>query len=211
MEKPLIANELSSLPLDYIISAPMLATINAQGSAARATYDFIREIGFVKTDNFSESSEMNMVNFSFNTLDKLGESKNQLSVPLLSLVKVPFLRIAELDIDFEFNIKETKIDKSKIKTKTEVDLETKGFLWIPKIEMNGTVITSNETESSVKKHAVLKIHVKSVQDKMPEGLEKILDIFGSIVDKQARNLVTPDNIKDTPSKYTTDKEVSTKL
>ena len=83
---PNIASELRSLPLEYIIAAPMMGAIKAQSMAANHTMEFVEKVGFKKSGN---RTEVNMIDFvygtgrsmnmkkssSFNILRKAGETK----------------------------------------------------------------------------------------------------------------------------------------
>ncbi len=105
-----IVNSLTALPFDQIVGAPLLAAIEAQGQAALATVDFINTVGFDPASGSStppEPANARVISFKYKrTNPATPETPEEvtLEVPLLTIVPIPHLRIADMTIDFELKV-----------------------------------------------------------------------------------------------------------
>ncbi len=115
-----------------------------------------------------------------------------LQVPLLTIVPIPFIRVATTDI--ELNVKINSIantsDSSDTTSTAGMTAKAKYKGWFAKasININASVSHQKKTSSSeeVKKEYSLNIKIHAVQDEMPAGMSRILDILEeSIVPKVA--------------------------
>lgn len=72
------------------VSGPMNAVIIAQAQAAMATVNFIKTIGF------DDNNQSVNVQFSYSAINATtGQlTENTLSVPLLSIVPIPYIRVS---------------------------------------------------------------------------------------------------------------------
>ena len=113
-----------------------------------------------------------------------------LQVPLLTIVPIPFIRVASTDI--ELNVKINSIFNSSDTSDTNVDssvtasASTKAFFFKGSINMNASVAHQQKksTTEEVKKEYSLNIKIHAVQDDLPAGMSRILDILEeSIVPK----------------------------
>src|SRR5690349_6694102 len=93
------AAEFQSLPLEFIISAPLSGAVKAQAVAADSARRFIEQ--------FKDAS----VKFTAATVKNGTTKKIDVEVPLLSMVPVPHLRIDSLTIDFKYEISQIVADK----------------------------------------------------------------------------------------------------
>src|ERR671919_2536179 len=105
-------DELRQIPFDYLIGAPLKAAIEAQGLAAKTTIDFIEKVGFIPEDPDQdpffldeeedvEGGRVRNVTFSYSKTDENNVATNvTLTVPILSIVPIPYIRIDEITIDF---------------------------------------------------------------------------------------------------------------
>lgn len=95
---------LTPLHLNELLGAPMTAIVEAEAQAARATADFIKEVGFTGTGDASnrDFGDVRMVTFSFLRRNTDGsESKASLEIPLLTLIPIPAIQVSEATIDFD--------------------------------------------------------------------------------------------------------------
>ncbi|MBE7176796.1 MAG: DUF2589 domain-containing protein [Mucilaginibacter polytrichastri] len=192
---------LTQLPFGNIIGAPMKAAIEAQALAARSTLEFIQAVGFKKqnTDdqlfpNVPASNEIadaafdevRSVTFTYKQQNVNGADQTMtLTVPILTIVPIPFLRIEEMTIDF--TAKMTEEFKNSNKTTSEFNLQTSASVgykafWSPvSANFNVSVSTKRNTEtqsdSRFASEATMSVHVRAVQDDMPAGLAKVLTIL----------------------------------
>ena len=115
-----------------------------------------------------------------------------LQVPLLTIVPIPFIRVATTDIDL--NVKINSIYNTDTSSETNSNVSTNasasyGFLFAKgKININATVAHQKKTseKEEVKKEYSLNIKIHAVQDEIPVGMSRMLDILEeSIVPKTA--------------------------
>jgi Protein of unknown function (DUF2589) len=188
--------ELRQIPFAHLIGAPMKAAIEAQALAAQSTIEFIQKVGFktpsggfeptdmlfTDTSNDADAGELRNVSFTYSKKDETDVVKEfKLTVPLLAITPIPYLRIDEMTIDFSAKL----TDAIERKTESAFSLSTSvsgkySAFWSPiKLEFrtSATFATKTATAASEHREYRLDIHVRAVQDEMPPGLAKVLDIL----------------------------------
>src|SRR6185295_18746741 len=110
------AAEFQSLPLEFIISAPLSGAIKAQAIAADTARKFI--------EAFKDTN----VEFTAATVKNGVDKKVKVQVPLLSMVPVPHLRIDSLTVDFKYEIAQIVADKKSLETGFDMDVGSAGIL-----------------------------------------------------------------------------------
>ena len=161
-----IANQFTGLPIENLISAPLLAAAEGQKSLASTTAAFITEVGM--------DDKGNTKSVTFNYDD--GTEKVVLDVPLLSIINVPSLCVDSIDVEFNM----------EVQTQSSTDVSTKvnascGFAcW--KASFEGKVSHHSESNRSSDTSAKYSISVKGKQEK-PEGLMKVLDMLNGSIGK----------------------------
>lgn len=115
-----------------------------------------------------------------------------LQVPLLTIVPIPFIRVATTDI--ELNVKINSISNTASSSDTNANVNSSASAsfgaWFARgsVSINASVSHQKKTSSSeeVKKEYSLNIKIHAVQDEVPVGMGRILDILEeSIVPKTA--------------------------
>lgn len=195
---------LRSIPFGRIIGGPMIAAIHSQALAAKSTVNFIKEVGFkASPDNFAgdgdeEIGDVRNVTFRYSRKtaggntgpdNEPGEETVALTVPILTIVPIPFIRIEEMTIRFTANITEQQEFKSgsassgSVGTDTTMNFKAGGFFSPVKFNLNAKVSTRNNWSShqsnkvNTATQYTMDVQVKAVQDEMPAGLARILDIM----------------------------------
>ncbi|TDQ17515.1 uncharacterized protein DUF2589 [Algoriphagus boseongensis] len=82
----------------------MAAVIQAEAIAARATADFIKEVGFTKETDAADPDfgSIKNISFTYNRVNADGTSQMaSITVPLLTIVPIPTLRVAEAEIELD--------------------------------------------------------------------------------------------------------------
>lgn len=108
-----------------------------------------------------------------------------LTVPLLAVVPIPYIRIDEMTIDFKAKL--TDSIKRSTDQSLQVNVNTGGSyssFWSPvklDFRVNATAKTASSQTSSQTREYTMDIHVRAVQDQMPAGLSKMLDILESAI------------------------------
>ena len=176
-----------ALPMEQIIGGPLQAIVRAQSLAASETAAFIQQVGLMPQDpNNPGATVARTVDFSFKRLKPPVDDKSQatqeivsLTVPLLTIVPVPFIRIQEATIEFECKVSSSTLDTSS--HKLGVEAAASGGFWGVKFSVKATYSFESTHSDKVDKTASLKVTVKAVQDEMPGGLKKMLDIMQTAV------------------------------
>jgi hypothetical protein len=185
--------ELSQIPFGTLIGQPLKAAIEAQALAAKTTVDFIEKVGFVPKDpnqdmmfidetQDADAGDVRNVTFSYKKADANGDQKDvQLSVPILSIVPIPFIRIEEMTIDFTAKLNDTIENTTKTGFKLDSSVSGAFKSWWSPVSMEFRTSMSFESQQASKSKFVreytMQIHVKASQDDMPAGLAKILEIL----------------------------------
>ena len=209
---PSPGQELSSIDFESMIGGPLVAVINAQAQAAMSTVNFIKEVGFKKTSTEEEAGgdtsteEPIYVTFKYPKEIKPYEPAvdanpsaippvlakdavaavyeiQELKVPILTILPIPFIRIEETTIDFNAKINSVEYRKTDTSLKVDASLEAKaGWLWgSAKLKVSTSYQRTTSEGNSVNRTYSLAIHVKAVQDEMPAGMEKMLSILESVI------------------------------
>ncbi|WP_075351864.1 DUF2589 domain-containing protein [Algoriphagus marinus] len=194
---------LRSLPFGRIIGGPMIAAIHAQALAAKSTVNFIKEVGFKSAPEDQDGNQdenmgdVRNVTFKYKRKtaggsgvgNEAGEEEVSLTVPILTIVPIPYIRIDEMTIRFTANITEQQEYKSasassgSVATDTTMNFKAGGFLSPVKFNLNAKVSTRNNWSSSSSNKVntstqyTMDVQVRAVQDEMPAGLAKVLDIM----------------------------------
>lgn len=202
-----IGAELQSLPLEYMLSAPLQGAIKSQALAAQTTVDFIEKVGL--EEDVSGNLTVRKVEFEYskqvtNPADPAATptlETNKLTVPMLAIVPIPFIRIQDLTVDFEFRVRETITTTAKTEVtsggggSTTVDTTTKlgggflSFLGGPSATIKANVSSHFNVSASYKssstqtqdRSARISMNMKAVQDTMPEGLSRVLTILNDSI------------------------------
>lgn len=205
-----IPAELRALPLEHVIGSPLVAAIKAQALAANTTVDFIKEVGLKpraletgeNEDELDEVSgesgkpgfEARYVDFKFDRVleeevvipgtpptktTKYSVVPSKLTVPLLSMVPIPYIRINDMTIDFEFQIKDVETRESK--TEKKVSMKSKVGNWFFKVNVKGSYCNRTANKRETDRRTTLRITVNAVQDQVPEGLGRILDMLNESI------------------------------
>ncbi len=177
---------LNGLPFENIIGGPLNACVLAQKEAALTTIDFIQSVGLtVDKDGRTEAI------YVYFTFVQNGRKVN-ISVPLLTIVPIPYIAINTIDINFKASIKGTEATTDTISneasyTGTQKTNKRLGLILNrKKSTMTSTISTKRDSkstaESSYSIEATVDVAVHASQDSMPAGMAKILEMLGSAID-----------------------------
>lgn len=185
--------ELRQIPFGYLIGEPMKAAIEAQGLAAKTTVEFIEKVGFVPKDaaqdmlfidetKDADAGTVRNVTFKYKKVDENGADQEvSLTVPVLSIVPIPYLRIDELTIDFTAKLEDQIVNTTKTGFKLDSSVGGKYKAWWSPISLefrtSMSYQDSRESQSRYNREYQMKIHVRAVQDDLPAGLDRILNLL----------------------------------
>jgi len=110
----------------------------------------------------------------------------ELTVPILTMLPIPFVRIDIATIDFNAKINSVEYRKTDTNLKIDAAVEaTAGFLFgSVKLKVSTAFQRTTSQGNTVDRTYSLTVHIKAVQDELPGGMEKILSILeGAIASK----------------------------
>jgi hypothetical protein len=174
-----VSGILSSLPLDTLIGAPLMAASTAQVQLSNATCDFVKQMGF------DENGNVKMISMGLTEIDASGVKQDlSMNVPLITMLNVPSLAIQTVSVDFTIEVdamSEQKTNSSNEKTSAfgvSVSAGYKG--WGVNVKATTNYNTTARLSSSSANNDKLNTKAKYVvhleaQDKQPVGLSKLLD------------------------------------
>lgn len=195
--------ELQQIPFSHLIGAPLKAAVEAQALAAQSTIEFIHKVGFKhdeigadnddlvfnNVDQDAGAGELRSVSFTYKKKDENEELKTfSLTVPFLAITPIPYIRIEEMTIDF--NAKLTDSVARQTDSSFTLDTQIKGSysaFWSP-VKVEARVSATYNQKSSTTEHQQreysMQIHVRAVQDEMPAGLSRMLDMLEQAIQEQ---------------------------
>jgi hypothetical protein len=101
------------------------------------------------------------------------------SVPILTMLPIPFIKVDILTIDFNAKITSIETQSQSSDLSVGVNLEVKQRWPGGSAKLNASVAYKKSTSSgsSVERTYSMAIHVQASQDEMPAGMEKLLGIL----------------------------------
>ena len=181
----------ASVPRSFgeILGGLMGAVIDAQAQAARATIDFIEDVGTIEGSIDADViHELRNISFNYMKKDENGETaKYTLELPLLSLVEISAINIKTAKFSFYYDV--TDIEDREIEEKaTNVSPTSSGdgvelkaarkWLEVKKpVNVVGRVNKETNTTSHIEKNAGIKVDVEFEKSSLPVGLDRVLDML----------------------------------
>jgi len=169
------AAEFQSLPLEFIISAPLMGVIKAQAVAAQATLEFIEKFKDQTVDFENKTS----------TTAADGTTTQQtvtVKAPLLTMTPVPHIRIDSFTTHFKYEISQVVNEKSSLEMGASLDIAATGVLSkFVNASIKGNVTSQSSTESTMNRSGVLEITLHASEAPIPEGLARILNLLAKTI------------------------------
>ncbi|WP_310463652.1 DUF2589 domain-containing protein [Sphaerotilus sp.] len=175
-----LTSELNNIDFRKMIGGPLQAAVDAQVASSLATVNFINNVGFETAEDGKKT--LVMVDFSHTRkdVDAEGNEVNKevaIRVPLLAMLPIPSLRIEHVIIDFK--VKLNSVESSKVSDKLGVSVSAGGGFGPVNFKVSASYERQTSTGVEVKKEYALTVNVKAVQDEIPAGLEKILNMLAA--------------------------------
>ena len=118
----------------------------------------------------------------------------QLSVPILTMLPIPFIRIEETTIDFNAKINSIESRETERDFQIGVSLEAKAWWgWgSAKLKVSSSYQSKTRTGSETKRTYSMAVHIRAVQDEMPAGMERLLGILENAIASQPTSAPAPE-------------------
>ncbi len=179
-------NALQSLPFGTLIGGPLSACVEAQKQAALTSWEFIRDVGLTDTEDGGKKAIY--VNFEYR---KDGHSVT-LSLPLLTIVPIPYMAIREIDIAFKARISAASATSQTDKKSTAMEMGMKSNTSVnigivkSSLELSTSISSKKDStatrESKYSVEYTMDVNVKAGQDDMPAGMAKVLEMLNTSID-----------------------------
>ena len=179
---------LQNIPFASLIGGPLTAAVQAQAQAAQTTVEFIQKVGFTPEDPSKPDGPMKVkeVTFKYSKLNDADETKQfALTVPILAIVPIPYLRIETLDIDFSAKLNDMVQSESSSSFSGTASLDVS---WkVVKFRASASYKNDKSTKSSSTQDYSMSVKVHATQSEVPGGMQKILDILESVIKEEPSN------------------------
>ncbi|MCS3552656.1 MULTISPECIES: DUF2589 domain-containing protein [unclassified Sphingobacterium] len=170
----LIAQNTGAHKLMEIFKAPMQAVIDADIDLSKKISDFIINYGFESDEqDISSIRKLKMVNFSYN----LNGSTVEFSMPVLSLIQLPLLRIKS--VIFDMNVKLFTVENIQPK-------QIPSLLNIKQTQDNTPAnkiiayLAPNSNDSYEKIKSNMNVKLNMVDGDMPAGIIQLLGLLNEL-------------------------------
>lgn len=123
--------------------------------------------------------------------------KMRIDVPILTMMPIPFIKIDNTDIEFNVKINSISTTNSSDVTNSSIKSDSnfgyKGWGFSASTTLNASVSNQKSTSNNetVKKDYSLNIKVHAVQDDIPAGMSRILDILEETISTKAISSPAP--------------------
>ena len=167
------------MSLQQLISAPLVATIDADAMSAERYMKHFMSLAFESYNPVDGSTgALRLISFNFTDSDASGGAEKKVSVPLVSLVTLPLLQIKQADFDVDINI----IDAVAAAPNEHFSLN-RGEVESPRgkerdegLNFRASLAPQSGRGASSSLQANMKIHVSMQQADMPSGLSQFLQL-----------------------------------
>ena len=177
-----MSDQFQGLPMDSLIGGPLTAACDAQVMLAKATSDFITDVGF------DEEKKVRMVDFSFSRPEQIEKSDGsvdivktdyEVSVPFISIVPVPTLQVDNVDVSFNMEVKSSFSESKKSDRQAAFSAEGSGGIgpFRVKVKVSGSISSSTASQRKSDNSAKYAVQVTAKQTGTPEGLSRVMDIL----------------------------------
>lgn len=107
----------------------------------------------------------------------------KIEVPILTMLPIPFIRIAETTVDF--NAKINSIESRNVETefgiKGDLTVKQRWPSGSAKLNVSASYKRKSQQGFNIEKTYSMAVHVRAVQDEMPAGMEKLLGILENAI------------------------------
>jgi hypothetical protein len=164
-----------ALSLAETLGTLLAAIVDAQAQSARATVDFVREVGFQENTQGEATETLRTVSFRYRKLDENGErAEFVVELPLLGMVDIPSIAIKKATVAFDYEITSAQSSTPTGGSSTG-PLKPGLFERLPRpAVLKGRVADQRSTQQT---RNTLKVSVELEKAELPPSLDRVLDIL----------------------------------
>jgi hypothetical protein len=160
-----------ALELSQVLGSLLGSVVEAQAESARATVEFVENVGFEAMAGGGE--KMRTVKVRYSKRDEAGDPADfEVEVPLLTLVNVPALAVKDAKLSFSYDVvtaesEEETSSGGTVPGKKVARAKLKGY-----VRAKPTATTAPTTRRTTS----IDLDVTLEQQEMPVGVERLFDL-----------------------------------
>lgn len=157
---------MEALSLSELLGTLLGSVVSAHAQAARATVDFVEDVGFESTP---EGETLRTVAIRYSKRDENGEvAEFEVEVPLLALVNVPVLAVKQAKLAFSYDV----MTQAEARSTESAEIVRRPALLTGFVRSKPTPSTGPVAKSV----ASIDLDVTLEQQEMPVGVERLFDL-----------------------------------
>lgn len=178
--------ELGSLDFENIIGGPLTAVVEAQAHAAETSIEFINEVGLTFEDGRITPIKT-VFSYQKESTDEEGVTRSRthnIEVPVLAIVPIPYMVFNDVWLNFNVNL--NSIENRSHHSFTGGSVSGGGMAG--GFRFSGSVAASRQKRDTgtVSKTYAMGVKIHAVQDEMPEGMERVLNILEQVAKAEVK-------------------------
>lgn len=172
---PLLLDTSTPLSLAEILGTALSSVIDAQAQSARATVEFIKEVGILPAGGPDGKEKLRTIQFCYHKLDEnRKEAEFVVEIPLLGIVNIPMVTVKTATFSFSYEVTDTRPGQKDIAA-TQRETAFLSRLAVP-AKLQGR-LTRTPTAAGGSETASVQVKIELERAAMTIGVEKILDIL----------------------------------
>lgn len=166
------------MELQQLIAGPLVATIEADALSAQKCLDFLMRVAFEWYDPVTgKTGPLRMLSFTYAEREGGRQVQKRVSLPLFTLVPLPFLQVQEADFDFDIRILDALTEQTEESFATEqtegaAARGAGGLRLRASLAPQQTVVRDGDLRQGIA--ANMKVKVRMGQADMPAGMSNFL-------------------------------------
>lgn len=180
------AADFQSLPLGFLMSAPLKAAVEAQAIAAMTTKSFVESCLTEPKEKGADKGVREAINVTFRaTVGEPAETDAaaksvEISAPLLAILPIPYLQVSDVQVNFKYTIAQTFRDQNETSKGIELKAGTGALLspWVS-ASLSGYATSKASHESTTNRSGNLEITLRAGQAPIPEGMARIISMLAT--------------------------------
>lgn len=168
----LIGSVINALPMDRMITGPLMAMMQAQATASKQYADFLLSVCIKDGKAIAIDFDYDQTLVDTHGLLK-GVQQRKMRIPLLAAITHPNICIEEGSIDFELEVSQADEEKKQLDAGGELQAK---LGWGPfSMSVSGKVSHHQEQTRKTDTRAKYSIHVNAKREPPPEALMRVID------------------------------------
>ncbi len=171
-----IASNFNNLPMQTLISAPLMAAADSNVRLAVATYDFIQQVWINQQDKSTR-----LLSFPLDRYTDTGIKESvTVNAPFAALAQLPNLMVKTVDIEFTMEVKDTS-SQTDTTTKTASFDGSANYMFFS-VHVSGSLSASSTNTRSTDQSAKYDVRVHAEQAPPTEGMNRLAQVFASVIE-----------------------------